>query len=159
MTLRPFGDGKTKKEVGRFSVVGITSTFIDILFYNLAINILILTPYVASMISGSIAMANSFYFNKNWTFNASDGKYKISQIVRFLLVTVIGVYGIQTLVIYFLTRIWIFPGNLAYEAVSSIGLSNFFNYSFVLNNFAKCWGIGFGMVWNFNLYKKWAFTK
>lgn len=160
---------ETEKQVGKFSLVGVLNTILDMILYNLLIVTFALAPHVATVFSAGIAMVNSFYWNKKRTFK-DNRKTNIGQMLRFILATIVGVFIIQTFVVYFLTKIWLYPGNLAITMVDIIGLSknsaasgwlNFplFSGDFVFNNFAKCWGVGFGMVWNFVLYKKWVFEK
>ena len=127
----------------KFAYIGAFNTAFDfaILFSlkTLGINIV-----AANITSTGVTFILSFILNKKITFNSTN-KTKKENIKEFLLFTVITLFGlwvIQTLVIYIVTSI-----------LSSILISN-------INLFiAKIIATIFSLIWNFVLYKKVVFKK
>lgn len=132
-----------KNQKIKFATIGAFNTALDfaILFSlkTLGINIV-----AANITSTGVTFILSFILNKKITFNSTN-KTKKENIKEFLLFTVITLFGlwvIQTLVIYIITSI-----------LSSILISN-------INLFiAKIIATIFSLVWNFILYKKVVFKK
>ena len=149
---------ETEKQVGKFSIVGASNTVLDISLFNFGIKFFSWLPWQANVFSTSIAMASSFYFNKKWTFNDNSSADAI-KLIKFILFTLFSAYVINTGIVYILTSKLTAPGLWAYSVIRFMGLDSFFGQSFVVNNFAKCWGIAFAMVWNFITDKKWVFIK
>lgn len=149
---------KTEKQAGRFAAIGVLNTGIDFLLYNFFIIFLAFAPFLANIFSAGIAMVNSFYLNKRWTFGLK-GKASLNQVLKFLAVTITSIYVIQTGAIYLLTEKWVLPGHMVWTAFGALGLSRMLSFSFVFNNFAKVVGIILGLIWNFILYKKWTFKE
>jgi putative flippase GtrA len=81
----------------RFGIVGAANTVLDFGILFLLVH-LGLDKIVANYISTSIAFCSSFYFNRKFTFKAKGGNLK-KEIALFLVVTMIGLWVIQPLVI------------------------------------------------------------
>jgi len=90
------------KRLFKFSVVGLTSTFIDFAVLNL---LSVLTginrgAYAAvfSVISFLVANVNSYHMNKNWTFrwNSKNAKYR-----KYLKLSIVGVAANLAFVYFF----------------------------------------------------------
>ena len=94
---------KNKQQKLRFILVGICNTTIDftVLF---ALKALGLPVVSANIISTTAAFCFSFFANKKYTFKGNTGNLK-RQIPLFILVTLIGLWGVQTLVIFFVTHL------------------------------------------------------
>lgn len=88
---------KRHAEKIRFGVVGLANTALDfiILFILVALG---LDKIPANFISTGIAFIFSFFVNKSFTFKDKGGNVK-KQFALFLLVTIIGLWVIQPLVI------------------------------------------------------------
>ena len=90
-----------------------------------------------NIISFSIAVSNSYLWNKYWTFKAKGPAAAPLQISRFLIVTLIGV-GINSGIVFGLTSF----------------ISPFFGLSKELwANLAKAAATGISLIWNFLGYK------
>jgi len=94
----------------RFGIVGILNTFIDWAIFSL---LFYFTPlgsntmygkYIANTISFSIAVANSYILNKNWTFK-EKGKAETAQIVKFITVNIVSLL-ISLLMLYLASDIF-----------------------------------------------------
>jgi hypothetical protein len=60
--------------------------------------------------------------------------------------------------IWLLADKWTITGEWVYSIVRFIGLDSIFAEAFVINNWAKVWGIGLALIWNFFAYRKWTFN-
>jgi putative flippase GtrA len=81
----------------RFGIVGIANTALDfiVLFFLVGLG---LDKIPANFISTGIAFIFSFFVNKKFTFKSSTGNVK-KQFALFIVVTIIGLWVIQPLVI------------------------------------------------------------
>jgi len=136
---------KTINQFGKFVVIGLMNTVIDFAILNFLMwwtgiysgaSIILL-----NMVSFSIAVFNSYFWNKYWTFKDLD-KIEAKEFSQFILVTLIGlainssiVYGITTLVSPMFgisPELW---ANLAKVAATGFSLIwNFIGYKFVVFN-------------------------
>lgn len=121
----------------RFGLVGIGNTLVDLVGYTVLFALG--TPLaIANLVSTTMGMALSFTLNRSFTFRASGGG-AARQIVLFVLVTGVGLWVIQPLVIL-LTRDW-FAGLPQALAIAA----------------PKFAGICVALVWNYVLYSKLVF--
>lgn len=149
---------ETAKQAGKFGLVGILNTVIDFGVFNVLTQIFGVYVVAANIVSVSVAIINSYIWNKNWTFQDKSKKHLPEQFVKFVTFSLIGM-GIQTSVLWLLATKWTATGVWAYSVVDLLGLERIFSESFVVNNWAKVWGIGLALIWNFVAYKKWTFNK
>lgn len=79
------------KHISRFSLVGVLNTLVDFTIFTM-FNGVFGMDYIVSQISGySLGIANSFIFNKKWTFNETKGNSKAYyELLRFVLVNLIS---------------------------------------------------------------------
>lgn len=143
------------KQVGKFGIVGIINTLVDIGIFNVLKFVFGFTTVIANIISVSAAIVNSYVWNKRWTFHDKD-KNISKQFIVFVVLSIGGLI-INTIVLLFLTSNWTYPSDLAVKIVHFIKLNTVFSDNFVFFNFAKACAILFSMVWNFITYKKFAF--
>lgn len=129
---------KKHAEKLRFALVGGFNTALD--FGLLFLLVWLGLPKIGSnYISTSIAFIFSFFMNRSFTFK-SEGDAK-KQFIPFLVVTMIGIWVLQPIVILFITSI-----------------DSLFNDS--INLFiAKLLATLVSLVWNFLMYKKFVFKK
>lgn len=151
-------DNETAKQAGKFGIVGILNTVIDLGIFNVLSQVFGVYVVTANLISVSAAIVNSYIWNKNWTFKDKSSSHLVEQFIKFVVFSVVGM-GIQTFMVWLLATKWTVSGLFAYNIVDFIGLESIFNQTFVVNNWAKVWGIGFALIWNFIAYKKWTFKK
>lgn len=97
MANQPSALLKKHAEKLRFGIVGIANTALDfaILFILVGLG---LDKIVANFISTGTAFIFSFFVNKSFTFKSKGGNVK-KQFALFLIVTIIGLWVIQPLVI------------------------------------------------------------
>src|SRR6185312_17548238 len=88
------------KQGAKFGLVGISNTLIDFTLYNVIAAVLhvpVSSAYIVKFFSGSVAMLNSFYWNRTWVFPGRAGLGRTG--VRFLKATLTSVYLIQPQVV------------------------------------------------------------
>jgi putative flippase GtrA len=156
----------TAGQVGRFGLVGIMNTVIDyVLFIGLtkAFSIPLDRVWTAKLVSGTVAMANSFYWNRKFVFKRDKvkGEAAQAQLVRFVVSTLIGTYVIQTSLVQLFTTGLPQLGEFGYHVLVTIGIvgiaPNLFTEAFVVKTAAFGLATLGSMTWNFLLYKLWAF--
>lgn len=128
-------------EKARFLLVGMTNTIIDfgILFI---LNSLGLPILVANIISTTTAFCFSFFANRKFTFRAIDGNLK-RQIPLFIIVTLFGLWVLQTIVI-----------SLVSPVLSDLGITGALN-----TLVAKVVATVITLIWNYTLYSRLVFRK
>lgn len=139
---RVYRKAKQSKKV-RFGLVGIVNTTVDFSILNLLSIVFGWALVPANILSATCAMIVSFTLNKTKVFQDS-GDNHIKQLVLFLTVTLIGIWFIQTSVMYWSHEF----------LVSLVDLPNP-----LLLNISKIIGIAVGMVWNYTWYSRIIFKK
>jgi len=122
------------RQVVKFGIVGAVNTIIDFGILNLLISVFGWSILLANTISFSVAVINSFLFNKYWTFRQRGGN-TYQQLAGFVLVALVGL-GLSDLLVYYFSDI--------------VG----WNY-----NLAKLLSIPVVFIWNFFASKKLVFKK
>jgi|SRR5882724_1997697 len=157
---------KIVKQGAKFGLVGLSNAVIDFTLYT-GLAMLLAVPldkvFLVKYFSGSVAMINSFYWNRTWTFKS---KAKIGRSgLRFLIATLVSVWGIQPGVVWLFTatlpgQAWgMFWFNLG-ESIGVVGLlPHTFTLLFVIKTVAFGMGVLSIMFWDFTLYKLWAFKE
>lgn len=141
----------------RFFVAGVTATLVDFLGYNGFLRYVKRGARVlASICSVTVAMLTSFALNRLWVF--SELSPEGWPIVKFLAVTLISAYGIQSLVIYFLSRVWRPPVRLNAAFSRVMNASEEDVADFIERNVVKAAAIGVGLIWNFSWYRLYVFA-
>jgi putative flippase GtrA len=156
----------TIKQAGKFGLVGILNTVIDYTIF-IALTKIFSIPldrvWTAKLVSGTVAMINSFYFNKTWVFKAKDTKELPGQAARFLVSTIVAVYVIQTGLVQFFSSSFPQIGQWAFSVADSLGIVHvapgILTEAFVIKTVAFGLATIGSLVWNFTLYKFWAFKE
>ena len=74
--------GAVVKQGAKFGVVGVSNTVIDFTLFQLVstlLNVPLGMSFLVKFFSGSVAMINSFYCNRRWTFRSHVGLGCINQ--------------------------------------------------------------------------------
>lgn len=134
-------------QFGKFFVVGILNTGLDFVILNFLMWMAQTykgTPIVIfGTISFSVAVVNSYFLNKYWTFGDASKAQVSQQFVKFLSVAIIGLV-LNNSIIYVITTL----------------VNPIFGLSPVLwANFAKVVATGAVLAWNFAGYKLFVFKK
>lgn len=99
-------DGSRAQKLGkliRFALVGSFNTLLDFALLFLFVYALGLNQYLGNVLSTGICLIISFLLNRKWTFR-SDGDQR-RQFVLFLVVTLIGLWGVQTALIWLVEQL------------------------------------------------------
>ncbi|MFA4999486.1 MAG: GtrA family protein [Parcubacteria group bacterium] len=133
-------------QFGKFAVVGLLNTAIDFGVLNLLIFVTGvregITIFFLNGISFAIATANSYLWNKYWTFRDRES-VRVFQIGQFLVISAIGAV-LNSGIVYLISTF----------------VSPLFNLSpAVWVNMAKILATGVSFIWNFAGYKFVVFKK
>lgn len=132
-----------KNQKIKFATIGAFNTALDfaILFSLKALGI---NVAFSNIVSTGVTFIISFILNKKITFNSTNKtkQESIKEFLSFTIITLFGLWAIQTLVIYIITSI-----------LSNILISNITLF------IAKIIATIFSLIWNFVLYKKVVFKK
>lgn len=152
------------KQGAKFGVVGISNTLIDYTIYialSKLLNVPLSRVYLVKFFSGSVAMLNSFYWNRRWVFPSKAGIGRAG--VRFLTATLVSVYIIQPQMVRLFSAtatgqhfgtFWFNFG----QTLGVVGLApHILTVSFVIKTVAFAMGALTAAVWDFTLYRLWAF--
>jgi len=74
----------------RFAVVGISGTIVDFSIFNILSVFVGFPVIISSIISFLVAVVNNFIWNRNWTYPESKEKDLSEQLVKFSVVSVLG---------------------------------------------------------------------
>lgn len=144
------------KRVGRFGLVGIINTLIDLTILNVLRFRFGLPLIPANVASTSVAMTFSFFANRKMVF-ASKQRGVLLQAIIFLAVTGFGLYVLQNAVIKLLTDIWTAPVEWGLIVAGWLHLTDFLSSEFIAVNGVKAAAIATSMVWNYTMYKRVVF--
>lgn len=139
-------------EKGRFVVVGIINTSTDFLLLNLLVSFAGLPLYGANLISAFIAMCVSFMLNRSFVFQKGT-KSDLREFFTFIGVTLLSIWGVQTIIIFLLTQQFPQPLFTIADAVHSTGLAQSFSIEFIVNNMTKIIATVASLIWNYLFYK------
>jgi len=143
--------------VGKFGIVGAINTVIDFTILNILHTLVGMGIIEANLISTTVAMVFSFTVNRKYVF--TDHETSVwRQGSTFLMVTAVGLYGLQTVIIHLLTVTWTGPLGLAVKAVQALGLGGVLSASIVITNGAKAIATIATLTWNYLLYKRVVFV-
>lgn len=146
-----------KRRISRFAVVGIFNTAFDFAILNTLVFAFDLPNVGANVISGSVAVVVSYFLNLRFVFKTGDKK-SARQFVLFILITLVGIYGLQNLIIYTLTHYLTAPSTWCFNLLELIK-SDLFSKEFVRLNFAKAIATIASLTWNYILYARLVFKR
>jgi putative flippase GtrA len=132
---------KNKSQKAKFAAVGGINTFIDMGLLFL-LKTLGLPAISANLISTSAAFCFSFFANKKYTFKTTNANIK-REVFLFVIVTLFGLWGLQTLVIFLVT-----------SSLSDAPLPD--NVTLLI---AKIWAIITSLIWNYTMYSHVVFKQ
>ncbi len=140
--MRKTGKKLASSQKVRFGAVGIINTTVDFVTLNVLVAFFGVPLIPSNIVSTSVAMATSFTLNKKAVFGNSDGN-KLRQLFLFMLVTLGGVWLVQTTVL-----------TLVYHLLEPTHL-----HTIVLLNIGKIIGICVGLIWNWLWYSRVVFKQ
>jgi putative flippase GtrA len=146
----------------RFAAVGVVNTLLDYVLF-IALTKIFSLPlslvWIAKLVSGTVAIANSFYLNRRWVFRA--GGARLAQAARFVAATVIGVYVIQTSLTHVFATSYPGVGTALYDVIENVGLADAFpgilTEALAIKTAAFVIATSASMTFNFLAYRFWVF--
>jgi putative flippase GtrA len=144
-------------QLSKFIVVGVLNTLVDIIFFNIFRRFKRFSPVVASYMSSTIAMIQSYFLNRYFTFSGF-GTGTGFEAIKFFVATFISIYIIHNGIVWIFTTKLLGPGKLIAKIAKKLPLINKFSDSFIRDNSAKLFAIFTSLVWNFLFYKFWVFV-
>lgn len=144
-----------KRRVTRFALVGIFNTGLDFSILNALVFVFGVPDIAANIVSGTIAASISFFLNHRFVFSASRPK-SAQNFLIFLAITMVGLYGLQNLIIYVLTHYLTAPASWCFDLLQWFRAGTF-SRDFVRLNFAKVIATLASLTWNYFLYAKYVF--
>ena len=134
-------------QFGKFALVGLLNTVIDfgILNFLIATTGIIAGIGIAvlNVMAFSVALLNSFFWNRLWVFEDRQDQGNISEFFQFMIVSIVAV-AINTAIVYITSTVITAPFGL--DQITWI-------------NLGKIVATAFSMVWNFVGYKFFVFKK
>lgn len=147
MNITALKENKFIMQFGKFFIVGILNTVLDFAVLNF---LMWMTQtykgpsiVIFGTISFSVAVINSYFLNKYWTFGDQSKEQAPRQFIKFLSVAIVGLV-LNNSIIYIITTL----------------INPIFGLTPVLwANFAKVVATGVVLAWNFAGYKLFVFKK
>lgn len=127
----------------KFTIVGALNTAIDFSIF-IILTTLGFNSVFANIISTSCGMGCSFLLNRSFVFGSSNSKTHV-EIVKFLGITLIGLWVIQNIIIIGCN--WLFGSLFA------------IHHDIILNLISKLLATGASLVWNYYWYKNYVFKE
>lgn len=124
----------------KFCVVGATSTSIDLGLFGV-LRFHDVPRLAAQTIAFSVAVTNGFFWNRRWTFRATDPEQARRQYTQFYAVNIIG-FLMNTTLLYFFAHLLVSAGvpKLRAELLGKLA------------------AVPIVALWNFSASKFWAFA-
>ena len=152
------------KRVGRFGLVGILNTLLDYVLF-MALTKVFMLPlsrvWLAKLISGTVAMANSYFLNKTWVFGRRHTGFS-SELLKFVLVTVIGVFVVQLGLVQLFSSVVPQPGEWTFRILDNLHITSVMPQVLTLAFTIKTVAFGLAtlasLTWNYLAYKKVVFA-
>ena len=132
----------------RFVLAGLLNTLIDFAVFNALLHAFGAKLWLANLCSTTVAMIVSFTINKHAVF-ADRNRYSYRQFMAFVLVTALGVWGLQTLVIVSLTYLLQPIGRAALGTAAG---------RWLIPNVAKGIATVLSAIWNYLWYDRLVFV-
>ena len=126
----------------RFTIVGSINTALDFSILFILTMLFNIPKELANFISTSVSFLFSFFANKKYTFKSTSKNLK-RQFLLFTIVTLFGLWVIQTIIITAITPVFT---NLGINKPAALLIS-------------KLIATAASLIWNYTLYSKVVFKK
>jgi putative flippase GtrA len=105
-------------QFGRFAVVGAVGYFVNLAVYAFFLHVAGLYYVAASVIAYTVSVANNFWLNRHWTFDAR-GSHPARQGLRFFVVSLVA-FGFSELLLIGMVE-GLGASKLIAQAIATIG--------------------------------------
>ncbi len=140
-----------------FVLVGLANTVLDFAVYNALTSRRVHWSRIqANMVSTTVAMMFSFTLNLLWVFNP-DHRLVPDRAWKFIVVTALAVYGVQTLIIWLCSKVWPAPVVALSDSCANFLPARWRNREVLNRNLVKLLATGASLVWNYLWYRFYVF--
>lgn len=143
----------TARQASKFGLVGVLNTALDFSLFSV-FRLLGVPLIVANLLSTTAGMAFSFFANRTFVFSGDSGSWK-RQALLFFPGTAFAMYGLQTLTIVFLVRVFPRPLDAAEWLAATLGVRSASGLLLARANAAKLAATAVSLTWNYCFYR-WA---
>jgi len=152
MSSKGFISKLWEKRIVRFASVGAINTLTDVAILNLLVFGFHLKLIVANLISASISIVISYFWNHVIVFQR-EHPLSMRLFLKFVVVTGISVLAVQTLIISIVERL------VSVEQIMTLTRLSTSQAHLIQVNGAKLVAVLVAMTWNFILYQLVVFKK
>ncbi len=135
----------------KFAAVGVAGALTHFTIFNVLLQLLRFSTYIANTFGFSAAVIQNFLLNRTWTFAEKRGRNASSQLLQFTVVSLLGLVinmGVLAAVRYTLMPFWQQLFESQPQTAALVG-----------DNFALAAAIGIVMFWNFAINRLWTFRR
>ncbi len=154
-----------RKRFARFFAVGVWNTIVDLTVLTIMVKVLDVKAdetaklIFANSISATFSMTSSFLLNRYVVFRDGGNPIHGKKVATFIVVSLIGAYGINNTVLNLIVLHADWLHNLTYSAVEFIRLDGLLSKNFVTIFTGKAVAGLSSMLWSFWAYGKFVFNK
>lgn len=146
-------------------MVGVWNTLVDLVVLTIMIKLTDAHPdqtlklVLCNTVSGTCSILSSFLLNRYFVFKDSKNPIEGKKFAIFILVSLIGAYGINNTVLNLVVLHATWLTDFAYSVVTLLGLDVIFSQNFVTIFTGKAIAGLCSMLWSFWAYGKFVFKK
>lgn len=154
-----------RKRFARFFAVGVWNTLVDLTVLTIMVKLLDVRAHetakliLANSVSATFSMTSSFLLNRYVVFRDGGNPVHGKKVATFVLVSLIGAYGINNTVLNLVVLHADWLHNLSYSIVQLLSLDGIFSKNFVTIFTGKAVAGLSSMLWSFWAYGKFVFNK
>ena len=154
-----------EKRFARFFAVGVWNTLVDLAVLSLMIKLTNAQPdqtlklILCNTVSGTASITSSCLMNRYFVFKDSHNPIEGKKLLTFIIVSLIGAYGINNTVLNVVVLHMDWLTGFAYSIVTLLGLDAILSQNFVTIFTGKAIAGLCSMLWSFWAYGKFVFKK
>lgn len=142
-------------QIVKFGLIGILNTALDYFLFFVFFSLLNIDKSLAQVLATAIAMTNSYFFNRYWTFG-KQGKVQIGEMWKFVIVNLVSMCVTILCLNLFYDLMHI--ENIANGVLSYVGILYQFEGDAAVM-FCKLVAVPFSLAVNFLGNRLWVFGK
>lgn len=154
-----------EKRFARFFAVGVWNTLVDLTVLSLMVKLTSAQPdqtlklILCNTVSGTASITSSFIMNRYFVFKDSHNPIEGKKLLTFIIVSLIGAYGINNTVLNVVILHMPWLTSFTYSVVSLFGLDVILSKNFVTIFTGKAIAGLCSMLWSFWAYGKFVFKE
>jgi putative flippase GtrA len=154
-----------KKRFTRFFVVGVWNTIVDLTVLTIVVKLFdiqakeTLSLVLANSVAATASMTSSFLLNRHVVFRDGGNPVKGRKVATFIVVSLIGAYGINNTVLNLVVLHADWLHEITYSIVQLVQLDGILSKNFVTIFTGKAVAGLSSMLWSFWAYGKFVFKK